>query len=63
MRGLAHDLQAAGAELLDPAPLFFRSPTGRCLVADGPSALYSDSHHLSTAGAFFVKSLFQPAVR
>jgi hypothetical protein len=47
-------LRAAGAEILDPKPLFLDLSSGRYLIAKDGRALYYDKHHLSRDGALLL---------
>ncbi len=60
MESLREPLVKAGARLLDPATMLTDS-CGRTMVTDGESCLYADvGHHISIAGALFLKRLFEP---
>ena len=48
---IIHELEAAGAHVLDPKPRFL-DPTGqRYVIQAHGAALYSDAHHLTSEGA------------
>jgi peptidoglycan/LPS O-acetylase OafA/YrhL len=59
MMALKPSLLAEGATILDPTPLF-TDASGNLTLQSGAQALYSDSQHLSRAGAMFIRSVFSP---
>jgi peptidoglycan/LPS O-acetylase OafA/YrhL len=48
-----------GVSVIDPLPLFCPEKSACLIEADG-HALYTDSHHLSRAGALWAEKMFQP---
>jgi peptidoglycan/LPS O-acetylase OafA/YrhL len=51
----------SGVTILDPSS-FFTESSGFCRVAEMGKSLYFDRHHLSAAGAMFLRPLFEPVV-
>jgi peptidoglycan/LPS O-acetylase OafA/YrhL len=54
------ELLAAGAHLLDPAPWMLGSDGDHYAIIEGTMPLYSDSSHISVAGARRIAACFEP---
>ena len=61
---LAPEIEKAGGQILEPADHLLTSEDGHSyLPASSKDCLYSDSHHLSAAGAILLLPLFEQALQ